>query len=146
MRAMKRLTPVLLCSFLALALPGPTAAQDDVSLDQQGMEAYQRKDFARSADLFAQAVADAREDDPSRLYNAACTGALAGRIDAPSGSCGAQSKLATMMPRSWRRTPTWRRCTPIRAGPGCSPDCRRCRRANACNGKAPRWPRPGART
>jgi hypothetical protein len=70
---------------LVLALPGPTAAQDHVSLDQQGMEAYQLKDFARSADLFAQAVADAREDEPSRLYNAACTGALVGRTDAALG-------------------------------------------------------------
>lgn len=85
MRAMKRLRPALLCSLLALALPGTTAAQDPASLDRQAMEAYQRKDFTRSADLFAEAVAAAKEDEAGRLYNAACAGALAGRTDAAIG-------------------------------------------------------------
>ena len=72
---------VLLVSLLAAA---PAPAQDAGTLSRQAIEAYRQKDYARSAGLYAAAIA-AGADDPSTLYNAACSSALAGRPDAAFG-------------------------------------------------------------
>lgn len=45
------------------------------------MQAYQQKDYAKSADLFARAF-ESGEPDAADLYNAACSSALAGRVAA----------------------------------------------------------------
>jgi carboxyl-terminal processing protease len=59
----------------------PVAAQSPEDLGRQAYEAYTRKDYARSADLFAAAIR-AGDTDPGTFYNAACANALAGRADA----------------------------------------------------------------
>jgi carboxyl-terminal processing protease len=80
MLAMKtRLAAWLLASLVALACANAAHAQDLPTLDRQALDAYRAKDFPRSADLFARAVAAAPEDEAGRLYNAACATALAGR-------------------------------------------------------------------
>jgi C-terminal processing protease CtpA/Prc len=57
--------------------PPPRSAKD---LAQEGRDAYGRKDYARSADLFDEAIARG-VDDPVVVYDAACSSALAGRKD-----------------------------------------------------------------
>lgn len=73
--------------YLAIAVllaAAPALAQDAGALSRQAVEAYLQKDWVRSADLFAAAVA-AGADDPDLLYNAACSSALAGRPEAALG-------------------------------------------------------------
>ena len=82
---MKRLRPALLGSLLALSCIPAAWAQDVSTLDRQALDAYRAKDFGRSADLFARALAAAPEDEAGRLYNAACATALAGRSGASIG-------------------------------------------------------------
>lgn len=76
-----RLPAWLLASLIALACATAAQAQDLSTIDRQALDAYRARDFARSADLFARAVALAPEDEAGRLYNAACATALAGRAD-----------------------------------------------------------------
>jgi C-terminal processing protease CtpA/Prc len=64
----------------ALAAAVPAAAQRPEELARQAYEAYTRKDYARSADLYA-ALVRAGDSDPNTFYNAACANALAGRAD-----------------------------------------------------------------
>jgi C-terminal processing protease CtpA/Prc len=68
----------LVCLLPAVA---PAAAQSADALAQQASSAYARKDYARSADLFAAAIR-AGATDPNVFYNAACANARAGRVDA----------------------------------------------------------------
>lgn len=76
--------------FLALALaaalcssPMVVAAQANTveAFVQRGTAAYQAKDYAGSADAFADAIA-AGGEEPALYYNAACASALAGRAEA----------------------------------------------------------------
>lgn len=55
-------------------------AQDARSLVNDAMAAYQTKDFAKSADLFDQAISKGASSSTT-LYNAACSHALAGHAD-----------------------------------------------------------------
>jgi hypothetical protein len=61
---------------LLILILAPAAFADDRLLDA-AMQAYAKKDFARSADLFAKAF-ESGEPEAADLYNAACSSALAG--------------------------------------------------------------------
>jgi carboxyl-terminal processing protease len=70
--------PRLLLTALLSVTSAALAAATPEQLARQGMAAYSNKEYARSADLFAAAIA-ARSDDGSVFYNGACSAALAGR-------------------------------------------------------------------
>ncbi|HET7433322.1 MAG TPA: S41 family peptidase [Thermoanaerobaculia bacterium] len=77
---MKTTRAVLL--LFAFLVPFAAFAEDDAAaLSQQALQAYAKRQFAESADLFARAIA-AGANDIGTLYNAACSNALAGRTDA----------------------------------------------------------------
>jgi carboxyl-terminal processing protease len=66
---------LLLCS-LALAIP--VSAQNAADSVQKALDAYNRKEYEKSAQLFATAINQGAKD-PDVFYNAACSFALAGK-------------------------------------------------------------------
>lgn len=63
---------------ILLCLVSNVSAQEATRLSRQAIAAYQQKDFAKSAELFATAIAQG-EREPDTYYNAACSFALSGQ-------------------------------------------------------------------
>jgi hypothetical protein len=76
---MRAIKSVILVGVLA-ATTVLAFAQDARSLVNDAMSAYQSKEFARSAELFDQAITKGASSQ-NTLYNAACSHALAGHAD-----------------------------------------------------------------
>lgn len=68
-------------AFLTASFLAGAAARASQDLEKQATAAYRAGDFARSADLFVQAI-KAGNSDPIMAYNAACSLALSGQYDA----------------------------------------------------------------
>lgn len=75
MRAIRVLSVFLLWLSATAAL-----AQEAKKLSAQANEAYNQKDYAKSAELYAAAI-ERGDDDPDTFYNAACAFALSGQND-----------------------------------------------------------------
>lgn len=71
---------LFLLTTLLLILACTASAQETTRLTSQAVTAYQQKDFAKSAELFAQAIAQG-DHDPGTYYNAACSFALSGQSE-----------------------------------------------------------------
>lgn len=69
---------LFLLTTLLLALAIAASAQETTRLTSQATAAYRQKDFAKSAELFAEAIARG-EREPDTYYNAACSYALSGQ-------------------------------------------------------------------
>lgn len=74
---LKKTLIAALCFAIAASVVAADTAKD---LTARAVDAYTKRQFAESADLFVQAIA-AGANDESMYYNAACASALAGRTD-----------------------------------------------------------------
>jgi carboxyl-terminal processing protease len=82
---MKVYRPMICCLLLcSLALAIPVAAQDAADSTQKAMDAYNRKDYEKSAQLFVIAINQGAKD-PDVFYNAACSFALSGKKEEAFG-------------------------------------------------------------
>src|SRR5687768_10029960 len=77
---------ILLLGSTAIAQKAPADSAETAriaayrSIVDSAYQAYQRQDYARSADLYADAFIQVRMPTPTDLYNAACAASLAGQV------------------------------------------------------------------